>query len=141
MGDLLDLPAPPLEELLEGAGVVTSRADVHCGVTEHGVAKLFGKSLRERVEALVGIADPRFRDDLERAAARCGTAGFWSESWSERAGERAAPAPRDPLPRASDHSPATWWKAPEASTWTGRLVESGPSRELSGTRGPRSEKA
>ncbi|MFP3941270.1 MAG: acetyl-CoA hydrolase/transferase family protein [Thermoanaerobaculia bacterium] len=54
--------------LKEGAGVVTSRADVHYVVTEHGVANLFGKNLRERVEALVGIADPRFRDDLERAA-------------------------------------------------------------------------
>lgn len=54
--------------LKEGAGVVTSRADVHFVVTEHGVANLFGKNLRERVEALVGIAEPRFRDDLERAA-------------------------------------------------------------------------
>jgi acyl-CoA hydrolase len=54
--------------LKEGAGVVTSRADVHYVVTEHGVANLFGRNLRERVEALVRIADPRFRDDLERAA-------------------------------------------------------------------------
>jgi 4-hydroxybutyrate CoA-transferase len=54
--------------LKEGAGVVTSRADVHYVVTEHGVANLFGKNLRERVEALVLIADPRFQDDLLRAA-------------------------------------------------------------------------
>jgi acyl-CoA hydrolase len=54
--------------LKEGAGVVTSRADVHYVVTEHGVARLFGKNLRERVEALVGIADPAFRDELIRAA-------------------------------------------------------------------------
>jgi 4-hydroxybutyrate CoA-transferase len=54
--------------LKEGAGVVTSRADVHYVVTEHGVANLFGKNLRERVEALVLIADPRFHDDLLRAA-------------------------------------------------------------------------
>jgi acyl-CoA hydrolase len=54
--------------LKEGAGVVTSRADVHYVVTEHGVANLFGKNLRERVEALVGIADPAFRDDLLQAA-------------------------------------------------------------------------
>jgi acyl-CoA hydrolase len=54
--------------LKEGAGVVTSRADVHYVVTEHGVANLFGKNLRERVEALVGIADPAFRDDLLHAA-------------------------------------------------------------------------
>jgi acyl-CoA hydrolase len=54
--------------LKEGAGVVTSRADVHYVVTEHGVANLFGKNLRERVEALIGIADQRFQDDLEHAA-------------------------------------------------------------------------
>jgi 4-hydroxybutyrate CoA-transferase len=54
--------------LKEGAGVVTSRADVHYVVTEHGVANLFGKNLRERVEALVAIADPRFQDDLVAAA-------------------------------------------------------------------------
>jgi acyl-CoA hydrolase len=54
--------------LKEGAGVVTSRADVHYVVTEHGVANLFGKNLRERAEALIAIADPQFRDDLVRAA-------------------------------------------------------------------------
>jgi acyl-CoA hydrolase len=54
--------------LKEGAGVVTSRADVHFVATEHGVANLFGKNLRERAEALIGIADPRFQDDLEAAA-------------------------------------------------------------------------
>jgi acyl-CoA hydrolase len=54
--------------LKEGAGVVTSRADVHYVVTEHGVANLFGKNLRERAEALIGIADPRFQDALVRAA-------------------------------------------------------------------------
>jgi acyl-CoA hydrolase len=54
--------------LKEGAGVVTSRADVHYVVTEHGVANLFGKNLRERAEALIGIADPRFQDELVRAA-------------------------------------------------------------------------
>jgi acyl-CoA hydrolase len=54
--------------LQPGAGVVTTRADVHYVVTEHGVAHLFGKNLRERVEALVEVADPRFRDDLIRGA-------------------------------------------------------------------------
>jgi acyl-CoA hydrolase len=53
-----------------GAGVVTSRADVHYVVTEHGIAYLHGKSLRERTEALIAIADPRFRADLEREAER-----------------------------------------------------------------------
>jgi 4-hydroxybutyrate CoA-transferase len=51
-----------------GAGVVTSRADVHYVVTEHGTINLFGKNLRERAQALIGIADPRFRAELERAA-------------------------------------------------------------------------
>lgn len=54
--------------LKPGAGVVTSRADVHYVVTEYGVANLFGKSLRQRVEALIGIAAPQFREELEAAA-------------------------------------------------------------------------
>ncbi|MFP5276423.1 MAG: acetyl-CoA hydrolase/transferase family protein [Acidobacteriota bacterium] len=53
-----------------GAGVVTSRGDVHYVVTEYGVAYLHGKSLRERAEALIAIADPRFRGELEDAAVR-----------------------------------------------------------------------
>lgn len=47
--------------LKPGAGVVTSRGDVHYVVTEHGVAFLHGKSVRERALALINIADPRFR--------------------------------------------------------------------------------
>lgn len=54
--------------LKPGAGVVTSRADVHFVVTEFGVANLFGRNLRERAEALIAIAHPDFRADLERAA-------------------------------------------------------------------------
>ncbi len=54
--------------LKPGAGVVTSRADVHYVVTEHGVTNLFGKNLRERAEALISIADPRFQDELVAAA-------------------------------------------------------------------------
>ena len=53
-----------------GAGVVTSRADVHYVVTEQGIAYLHGKALRERAEALIGIADPRFRQELEDFAVR-----------------------------------------------------------------------
>jgi acyl-CoA hydrolase len=53
-----------------GAGVVTSRADVHYVVTEHGIAYLHGKSLRERAEALIAIADPRFQAELEDFAVR-----------------------------------------------------------------------
>lgn len=55
--------------LKEGAGVVTTRAHVHHVVTEHGCANLFGKGLRERARALIGIAAPEHREALERAAA------------------------------------------------------------------------
>jgi len=59
-----------VDTLAEGSGVVTTRADVHYVVTEHGTAYLFGKSLRERARALIAIADPAFRDALEAAARR-----------------------------------------------------------------------
>jgi acyl-CoA hydrolase len=54
--------------LQPGAGVVTSRGDVHYVITEHGVAYLHGKTLRQRAEALIQVADPRFRDELEEFA-------------------------------------------------------------------------
>jgi acyl-CoA hydrolase len=57
-----------VSELKQGAGVVTTRADVHYVVTEFGVAHLFGRNLRERAEALIGIAHPDFRDELMAAA-------------------------------------------------------------------------
>jgi acyl-CoA hydrolase len=47
-----------------GAGVVTTRADVHYVVTEYGVANLHGKNLRQRAEALIQIAHPKFREEL-----------------------------------------------------------------------------
>lgn len=50
--------------LSPGAGVVTSRGLVRYVVTEHGVAYLHGKSIRERAKALIEIADPRFRGEL-----------------------------------------------------------------------------
>jgi 4-hydroxybutyrate CoA-transferase len=53
-----------------GAGVVTTRADVHYVVTEFGVAYLHGKTLRQRAEALIAIAHPKFRDDLYDFAAK-----------------------------------------------------------------------
>ena len=52
----------------EGAGVVTSRADVNYVATEFGVAELHGRTLRERAKALIAIAHPDFREELERAA-------------------------------------------------------------------------
>jgi acyl-CoA hydrolase/RimJ/RimL family protein N-acetyltransferase len=54
--------------LTEGAGVVTTRGDVHYVVTEYGVAYLHGKSIRERVLDLINIAHPKFRKELIQAA-------------------------------------------------------------------------
>ena len=54
--------------LQPGAGVVTSRGDVHYVITEHGVAYLHGKNLRQRAEALIQVADPAFRGELEEFA-------------------------------------------------------------------------
>ncbi|MGZ3651530.1 MAG: acetyl-CoA hydrolase/transferase family protein [Bdellovibrionota bacterium] len=54
--------------LREGAGVTTTRGHVHYVVTEHGIAALNGKSLQERAKALIHIASPEFREDLEKKA-------------------------------------------------------------------------
>ncbi len=54
--------------LAEGAGVVTTRGDVQYVVTEYGIAYLHGRSIRERVLALVNVAHPKFRNDLLKAA-------------------------------------------------------------------------
>jgi acyl-CoA hydrolase len=54
--------------LKPGAGVVTTRAHVHYIVTEYGVANLYGKNLRERARALIEIAHPDHREQLDREA-------------------------------------------------------------------------
>lgn len=51
--------------LKPSAGVVTTRGDVDYIVTEYGVASLRGKSIRERAAALIQIAHPQFRDELQ----------------------------------------------------------------------------
>ena len=56
--------------LQEGAGVVTTRAHARTVVTEHGIAELWGRSLRERAAALIAIAAPDFRDELRSEARR-----------------------------------------------------------------------
>ena len=58
-----------MSTLKPGAGVVTGRNHVHYIVTEYGVADLYGKSVRQRVKALVNLAHPDFRADLEKQAA------------------------------------------------------------------------
>lgn len=54
--------------LAQGAGVVTSRGDVHYVVTEFGVVDLYAKGVHERARALIDIAHPKFREELEREA-------------------------------------------------------------------------
>lgn len=54
--------------LKPGAGVVTTRAHVHYIVTEYGIAYLHGKNLKQRAEALMGIAHPDHREELEKAS-------------------------------------------------------------------------
>jgi len=54
--------------LKPGAGVVTSRNHVRFVVTEWGVADLYGKTIRQRSQALIGIAHPQFREELTRQA-------------------------------------------------------------------------
>ena len=56
--------------LRQGSFVSTSRNDIDYVVTEYGVAKLRGKSIRQRAEALIGIAHPDFRGELRREANR-----------------------------------------------------------------------
>ncbi len=50
---------------MEGAGVTTSRGDVHYVVTEFGVVNLHGRTIRQRAELLISIAHPSFREELE----------------------------------------------------------------------------
>jgi 4-hydroxybutyrate CoA-transferase len=56
-------------ELKPGAGVVTTRGHVHWVVTEHGARNLHGLTLRERGEALISLAHPDVRGELQRSLA------------------------------------------------------------------------
>ena len=53
--------------LKQGAGVVTTRGHIHWVVTEFGAVDLFGKNLKQRGKALIEIAHPMHRENLERA--------------------------------------------------------------------------
>lgn len=58
--------------LYEGSGVVTTRNDVHYVVTEYGVAQLYGKTVRQRAQALINISHPNFREELTAQARKIG---------------------------------------------------------------------
>ena len=63
-------PQQIVATLSEGAGVTTTRGDTHYVVTEHGVAYLHGRNLRERAMSLINIAHPDYRSDLLHQAKR-----------------------------------------------------------------------
>lgn len=54
-------------QLVQGSAVTTPRHSVQHVITEYGVAQVWGKSLQERADALINIAHPAFRDELQRA--------------------------------------------------------------------------
>ena len=66
-----------------GAGVVTTRGDVHWVVTEYGVAELKGRTVRERTLALISIAHPDFRAELLAAAKKRHFVTFDQIPWPE----------------------------------------------------------
>jgi acyl-CoA hydrolase len=57
-----------VNQLKRGSGVVTTRAHVHYIVTEYGVADLYGKSIKQRVKALIKIAHPSHQESLNKDA-------------------------------------------------------------------------
>ncbi len=54
--------------LIEGSGVVSTRANIHWVVTEQGLVNLYGKTMQERARLLISIAHPNHREVLDRAA-------------------------------------------------------------------------
>ena len=58
--------------LLEGSAVTLHRSHVDHVVTEHGVAQLRGRTVRERTRNLIAVADPKFRDELTSKAKALG---------------------------------------------------------------------
>lgn len=54
--------------VLDGAGIVTTRAHAHWIVTEYGAVDLYGRSMQERAKLLISIAHPDHREELDRAA-------------------------------------------------------------------------
>lgn len=58
--------------LIEGTIATCTRTNLHYLVTEYGIASVKGKSVWERAEALIGVAHPKFRDQLIRDAEKMG---------------------------------------------------------------------
>jgi acyl-CoA hydrolase len=54
--------------LIEGSGVVSTRANIHWVVTEFGAVNLYGKTLQERARLLISISHPNHRETLDKAA-------------------------------------------------------------------------
>jgi len=54
--------------LLDGSGVVTTRANIHWLVTEYGAVNLYGKPLQDRAKLIISIAHPDHREMLDKAA-------------------------------------------------------------------------
>ncbi len=91
-----------------GAGVVTSRGDVHYVVTEYGVAYLHGKTIRDRALALIRIAHPSVRDELLAEAKNLGYIPAdqpsvkpeypheWVTRWTTKTGEQLMLRPIQP---------------------------------------------
>jgi itaconate CoA-transferase len=82
--------------LTPGAVVTTPRNEVHWLVSEFGAASLKGKTTRERAKAIIGLAHPRFRDELTAEGKRLGYLGNrrrrtrWSTSQTRRSRQRFA---------------------------------------------------
>ena len=72
MASTAEIKGQPVSKIVpmlkQGAGVVTTRNHVRYVVTEYGIADLYGKTIRQRTRALIDVAHPRFREELEKAA-------------------------------------------------------------------------
>ena len=64
-------------ELTPGNVVTTPRTDIMYVATEYGMVNLKGMSVAERALALISIANPLFREDLERSARDKGLIPRW----------------------------------------------------------------